>query len=75
MNKDTLRNDLLDILDEVVYSDRKFINVRGKATNQILSLLEGSLPPKNNQRCGTYWEMGYRKGWNTCLQEIKEKLK
>lgn len=73
MKKAKLRNEIEKVLDEVWGSMRYDSE---EATDQILSLLEGSLPEdKVVEDLKGQIDYGYMQGWNACLEEIKEKLK
>lgn len=87
MTKDTLRNEIGQLLDELTgkcvarglvqkVDPKEIFSLTDETTSQILSLLEGSLPEdKVVEDLKGQIDYGYMQGWNACLEEIKEKLK
>lgn len=104
MNSNNLRNEIEKVLTTYrseATRDRTMLEMSNRdddkiptpideATDQILSLLEGSLPKEwdSEHQLGDYTTsqidqiekdaigvIKYTEGWNACLQEIKEKLK
>ena len=76
--KPTVREELEKIVDNVYYwhpNEYDTISIT-QATNQILKLIESSLPEeKEYDKEKTNWYAQYsHQGYNQCLAEIKERL-